>query len=130
MEVEYSTVLYGKISETLQAVPLGTNSNYVHAHMPKINSSYVKICECSRPLLARISPASRPEILNCYPHRSIGMSANSIRSVILNNTLAGAWAGGTEYGVNFVLINKFVCFVFCVTSFPLLARGLEEQGTE
>jgi hypothetical protein len=27
-------------------------------------------------------------------------------------TLAGAWAGGTEYGVNFVLLKKNVCFVF------------------
>jgi hypothetical protein len=34
------------------------------------------------------------------------------------DTLAGAWAGGTEYGVNFVLLNKFVCFVLCVTLLP------------
>ena len=32
-------------------------------------------------------------------------------------TLAGAWAGGTEYGVNFVLLIKIVCLVLCVTSF-------------
>jgi hypothetical protein len=45
----------------------------------------------------------------------------SLRAVGTNrNTLAGAWAGGTEYGVNFVLLNKFVCFVFCVTLFPVV----------
>ena len=37
--------------------------------MRKINSSYVKICESSCPLLARISPASHPETLNCYPRQ-------------------------------------------------------------
>ncbi len=31
----------------------------------------------------------------------------------------GAWAGGTD-GVNFVLLNKIVCFVLCVTSFPFV----------
>ncbi len=31
-------------------------------------------------------------------------------------TLAGAWAGGTEYGVNLVLLNKIVCFVFTYVS--------------
>ena len=36
------------------------------------------------------------------------------------NTLAGAWAGGTEYGVNFVLLIKIVCLVLCVTSFPFV----------
>ena len=36
------------------------------------------------------------------------------------NTLAGAWAGGTEYGVIFFLLNKFVCFVVCVTFFPFV----------
>ncbi len=34
--------------------------------------------------------------------------------------LARGWAGGTEYGVNFVLLNKFACFVLCVTSFPFV----------
>ena len=34
-----------------------------------------------------------------------------------NITLAGAWAGGTEYGVNVVFLNKIVCFVLRVTSF-------------
>ncbi len=38
--------------------------------MPKINSSYVTICESSRPRLARVSLASHPKILNCYPRRS------------------------------------------------------------
>ena len=45
--------------------------------MPKIHSSYVEICESSRPRLARVSPASRPKILNCYPRRSIIMVAIS-----------------------------------------------------
>ncbi len=35
----------------------------------------------------------------------------------IQKTLAGAWAGGTEYGVNFVLLIKIVCLVLCVTSF-------------
>jgi hypothetical protein len=35
-------------------------------------------------------------------------------------TLAGAWAGGTEYGVNFVLLTKIVRLVLCVTSFPFV----------
>ena len=51
-------------------VEYGTNSTYEHSHMPKINSSYVKICESSCPRLAQVSPASRPKILNCYPRRS------------------------------------------------------------
>ena len=37
-----------------------------------------------------------------------------------SKTLAGAWAGGTEYGVNFVLLNKIVCLVLCVTLFPFV----------
>ncbi len=36
------------------------------------------------------------------------------------NTLADAWAGGTEYGVIFVLLNKIVCFVLCVILFPFV----------
>ena len=39
-----------KLSE---AVDFGINSTYLHAHMPKINSSSVKICESSRPRLAQ-----------------------------------------------------------------------------
>ena len=53
-----------------KAIALGSKSTYLHAHMPKFNSSYIKICEISRPLLALILPASRPESLNCYPRRS------------------------------------------------------------
>ena len=45
-----------------RAVDFGTNSTYLHANMPKINSSSVKICESSRPRLARVSPASRPRL--------------------------------------------------------------------
>ncbi len=44
----------GKISETLFTVDFGINSTYLHAHMPKMNSSSVKICESSRPRLARV----------------------------------------------------------------------------
>ena len=32
----------------------------------------------------------------------------------------GAWAGGTEFGVYFVLLNKIVCYVLCVTLFPFV----------
>ena len=42
------------------------------------------------------------------------------RTRTLSKTLAGAWAGGTEYGVIFFLLNKIVCFVLCVTSFPFV----------
>ncbi len=36
-----------------------------------------------------------------------------------SRTLAGAWAGGTEYRVNFVLWNKIVCFVFMCHIVPI-----------
>ena len=36
------------------------------------------------------------------------------------NTLAGAWAGGTQYGVNLVLLIKIVCLLLCVTWFPFV----------
>jgi hypothetical protein len=49
-----------KISETLRAIDFGINSTYLHAHMPKINSSSVKICESSHKVLAQFSPSSRP----------------------------------------------------------------------
>ena len=39
-----------KLSE---AVDFGINSTYLHAHMPKINSSSVKICESSQKVLAQ-----------------------------------------------------------------------------
>jgi hypothetical protein len=38
--------------------------------MSKMNSSSVKICESSYPLLAHFSPASRQKNLNCYLRRS------------------------------------------------------------
>jgi hypothetical protein len=41
------------------------------------------------------------------------------------DTLAGVWAGGTEYGVNFVLLNTIVCFVLCVTSFPFVIFSVD-----
>ena len=56
-----------KLSE---AVDFGINSTYLHAHMPKINSSSVKICESSQKVLKKFSKSSRPKILNCYPRRS------------------------------------------------------------
>ncbi len=37
-----------------------------------------------------------------------------------NLTLAGTWAGETEYGVNLVLFIKIVCLVLCVTLFPFV----------
>ncbi len=43
-------------------------------------------------------------------------------------TLAGAWAGGTEYGVNFVLLIKIVCLVLCVTSFPFVIFLADLRG--
>ena len=49
-----------KISENLRAIDFGINSTYLHAHMPKINSSSVKICESSHKVLAQFSPSSRP----------------------------------------------------------------------
>ncbi len=61
---------HGEASKNLQNalnIKYCTHSTYLHAHIPKMNSSYVKICESSCLLLARISPASRPESLNCYP---------------------------------------------------------------
>ena len=63
---------------TLSPVDFGINSTYLHAHMPKINSSYVKICESSRQRLARVSLASRPKILNCYPRRSNSFLAHKL----------------------------------------------------
>jgi hypothetical protein len=53
---------HGEASKNLKnalTVDFGINSTYLHTHMPKINSSSVKICESSRPLLAQFSPASR-----------------------------------------------------------------------
>ena len=52
------------------AVDFGINSTYLHAHMPKINSSSVEICESSQKVLRKFSKSSRPKILNCYPRRS------------------------------------------------------------
>ena len=46
------TVKLAKICSALD-VEYGTNSTYLHTHMPKINSSCVKISESSRPLLAQ-----------------------------------------------------------------------------
>jgi hypothetical protein len=63
----------GKISETLFTVNFGTNSTYEHSHMPKINSSSVKICESSRPRLARLKELS-PYLLTRDP----GSSASSL----------------------------------------------------
>jgi hypothetical protein len=50
--------------------------------------------------------------------RAIGTNRHVGRQYF--ETLAGAWAGGTDYRVNFVLLNKFVCFVFCVTLLPFV----------
>jgi hypothetical protein len=45
-----------KLSE---AVDFGINSTYLHAHMPKIDSSYVKICESSQKVLKKFSKSSQ-----------------------------------------------------------------------
>jgi len=55
----------GEASKNLQNaldIEYGTNSTYLHAHLPKINSSSVKNCDSSRPRLARVSPASHPRL--------------------------------------------------------------------
>jgi hypothetical protein len=62
---------HGEASKNLQNaldIGYGTNSTYEHSHMPKINSSSVKICESSRPHLARVSPKNSQLF---YPHRSM-----------------------------------------------------------
>ncbi len=41
--------------QTLCPVENGTFSTYLHAHMPKINSSHVKICKSSQKVLKRFS---------------------------------------------------------------------------
>jgi hypothetical protein len=68
-EIEYCLSLYR--AQNALDVEYGTNSTYLHAHMPKINSSYVKICESSQkssgPVLVHLSP----KILDCYRRRSI-----------------------------------------------------------
>ena len=69
---------YGDLPQpkTLDPVDLGTNSTYLHAHMPKINCSCVKICERSRPLLAqKFSIVTRAAVcqeeyaVKCYGQR-------------------------------------------------------------
>ena len=62
-EIEYC--LSSHRAQNALDVEYGTNS------MPKINSSYVKICESSQKVLAQFLPTSRPKIINCYLRRSI-----------------------------------------------------------
>jgi hypothetical protein len=53
-------------------VEYGTNSTYEQSHMPKINSSSVKICESSRPRLAqKFSIVTRAVVLFAHPIRSL-----------------------------------------------------------
>jgi hypothetical protein len=47
----------------------------------------------------------------------VAVMAGTTRDIF---TLADVWAGGTGYGVIFFSLNKCVCFVFCVTSFPFV----------
>ena len=42
-----------------RAVDFGINSTYLHTHMPKINSSSVKICESSQKVLKKFSKSSQ-----------------------------------------------------------------------
>ena len=62
------------------------------------------------------------------------VTSGGVTFEVSSPTLAGAWAGGTGYGVNFFLLNKFsvccvlchiapVCHffvVFCVIVFPMI----------
>jgi hypothetical protein len=61
-----------KLSE---AVDFGINSTYLQAHMPKINSSSVKICENSQKVLKKFSKSSQKVFVQkfsivTYPRRS------------------------------------------------------------
>ena len=53
-----------KLSE---AVDFGTNSTYLHAHMPKINSSSVKICESSQKVLKKVLKKFSPKNSQLLP---------------------------------------------------------------
>ncbi len=47
---------HGEVLKNLKnalTVDLGTKSTYLHAHIPKINSSYIKIWEVGRKLVDR-----------------------------------------------------------------------------
>jgi hypothetical protein len=54
-----------------------------------------------------------------FLYRLLLLSTDVSTVQYLRTTLAGAWAGGTEYGVNFVLLNKIVCFVFMCHIVPI-----------
>ncbi len=51
---------------TLRPKENGTFSTYLHAHMPKMNGSYVTICESSCKVLAEFSELGLKKSLNCY----------------------------------------------------------------
>ncbi len=51
---------------TLRPVENGTFFTYLHAHMPKMNGSYVTICESSRKVLAEFSELGLKKSINCY----------------------------------------------------------------
>ncbi len=55
---------------TLPPVEIGTFSTYLHTHMPKINSSPVKICKSSQQVLKKFSKLGLKKILNCSKRRS------------------------------------------------------------
>ncbi len=50
---------------TLYPVEIGTFSTYLHAHMPKINSSPVKNCKSSQKVLKKFSELGLRICLNC-----------------------------------------------------------------
>jgi hypothetical protein len=56
-----------KLSE---AVDFGINSTYLHAHMPKIDSSSVKICESSQKVLKKFSKSSQKVLKKFSPKNS------------------------------------------------------------
>jgi hypothetical protein len=118
-------VLESSLAQNTGPVDLGTNYTYLHAHMPKTNSSSVKICENSCPLLAQFLPAFRPKSLNCYPRRSSLCSRTADRPdkfwlrpglICKNKEISRENTTHTKY-----LLMKIL---------HSLARGLEERDPE
>jgi hypothetical protein len=46
-------------------VEIGTKSTYLHTHMPKINSSPVKVCKSSQKVLKKFSELGLRIFLDC-----------------------------------------------------------------
>ena len=54
-----------KIFKTLRPIEIGTNSTYLNAQMPKINSSPVKNCQSSQKVFAELPKLGLRIFLNC-----------------------------------------------------------------